>query len=430
VRFLEESVLREYVGAYQWEPNSFLYLQAWNEFSGFTKPVDLVAFDESGQIRVLYPTDYDRFFAGPGAAVSTSIESQVEFRRDAAGKISELTRQRKGAPSRVARRVDIERHEDVRFSNADVQLTGTLISPNNDAKHAAIILVHGSGPENWEYVLPFARFLIRHGMAVLAYDKRGVGGSTGDWNTASFDDLAGDVVAAFEYLKTRSDIDRDQIGLLGVSQAGWVMPLAAIRAGDLAFLISVSGAGVAGAETMLDHAGNEMTAAGMQPQMVAQLVGLIKLQLEFARTGEKWDEYMTTRERLGAGRSPETFPESPDHPYWHQLRAALYDPAPTLRQLQVPTLALFGELDNNILAEKNSAAWGRALKASGNRDYTLVILPNANHLQFEAKVGNNDEMASLQGFVPAYSKTIQEWLESRIRRWNTIARASGTSGGH
>ena len=113
-----------------------------------------------------------------------------------------------------------------------------------------MILVHASGAEDREYLLPFARFLIRHGMAVLGYDKRGVGGSTGDWNKASFDDLAGDVVAAFEYLKTRSDIQRGQIGMLGWSQAGWVMPLAATRAKDLAFLISISGAGVSGSR---DH---------------------------------------------------------------------------------------------------------------------------------------------------------------------------------
>jgi hypothetical protein len=61
--------------------------------------------------------------------------------------------------------------------------------------------------------------------AIDRYDKRGVGGSTGDWNTASFDDLAGDVVAAVEYLETRGDIDHGQIGLLGISQAGWIMPL-------------------------------------------------------------------------------------------------------------------------------------------------------------------------------------------------------------
>ena len=98
-------------------------------------------------------------------------------------------------------------------------------------------------PENREFILPFARFLVRRGVAVFGYDKRGVGGSTGDWQTASFEVLAGDVVAAFDYLKTRKDIDATRIGLLGVSQAGWIMPLAAVRAKDLAFLISISGAG-------------------------------------------------------------------------------------------------------------------------------------------------------------------------------------------
>ncbi len=293
-----------------------------------------------------------------------------------------------------------------------------MISPNVAGKHPAVILVHGSGAENREYILPFARFLIRHGMAVLGYDKRGVGGSTGDWNTASFDDLAGDVVAAFKYLKTRRDIDARQIGLLGISQAGWIMPLAAIRAKDIAFLISISGAGVPAAETTIDQARNEMTASGMPPQDVEDIVGVMKLQYQFTRTGQGWDQYAATREKLAArmGPPPDTFPGTPDHPYWQFIRRLyFYDPAPTLRQLQVPTLALFGELDNNIMAQKNKAAWEAALKASGNRDYTLQILPKANHSQFEAKIGSNAEMASLQRFVPVYFTTIQDWLAKRIR---------------
>ena len=413
VRSVEEKVLREYAGVYQWEPNSFVYLQLWNEFTGTNQ---LGAFDESGEVRMLYPTDPDRFFAGPGAAVPTSIESRIEFQRNASGAITSLTWQREGAPPRIARRVEIERHEDVRFSNGAIQLAGTLISPIAGAKHPAIILVHGSGAQNRESMLPFARFLIRHGMAVLGYDKRGVGGSTGDWNTASFDDLAGDVVAAFEYLKTRGDIDNGQIGLLGVSQSGWIMPLAASRAKDLACLISISGAGVPGAETTIDHARHEMAAGGMRPQAVEQIVGLMKLQYEYARTGQGWDQYVATREKLGAHRSPDAFPATPDHPQWHVIRRLyFYDPAPTLRQLQVPTLALFGELDNNILAEKNKAAWEAALKAGGHRDYTLRIVPKANHIHLEAKVGNNAEMASLQRFVPVYFTTIRDWLAKRIR---------------
>lgn len=423
VRAVDEAVLREYAGVYQWQPNAFVYLQMWNEFTGFDKPSQLTAFDESGDVRTLYPGGHDQFFVGPGAAVPASIESRVDFQRDGTGKISALTWRRKGAAARTARRVETEKHEYVRFSSGDVRLGGTLISPLTPGKHPAMILVHGSGAENREYMLPFARFLIRHGMAVLAYDKRGVGESTGDWNTASFDDLAADVVAAFEYLKSRIDIDAAQIGVLGVSQAGWIMPIAAARARDLAFLISISGAGVPVAETTIDQARNEMAAGGMPAQAVEQIVELMRRQYHFAETGQGWERYAALRETLAArmgGAPPASFPGTPGHPYWQVIRRLyLYDPAPTLRQLRVPTLAIFGELDNNIVADKNKDAWEAALKAAGNLDYSLHVLPKANHLQFEAKVGSNAEMASLQRFVPAYFETVHDWLSKRVKGFGT-----------
>lgn len=421
VSAIDEAALREYAGVYRWGPNAFVYLQMWNEFSGFSNPSELVAFDESGEVRTLYPTDRDRFFAGPGMAVRTSIESRVEFQRDGTGKIASLTWHRDGAATRTAERVEVEKREDIRFSNSGVQLTGMLISPTTGGKHPAIILVHGSGAQNRESMLPWARFLVRRGMAVLGYDKRGVGGSTGDWNTASFDDLAGDVVAAFEYLRTRSDIDHTQIGLLGVSQAGWIMPLAAVRSQDLAFLISISGAGVPAAETTLDQARNEMAMTGMPAETLDAIMAILTLQYQFARTGEGWDEYAAARDKLAArlGPPPDTIPGTRDHPHWDVIRRSYFhDPIPTLRRLQVPTLALWGELDNNILAEKNKAAWEAALKAGGNRDYTLRILATANHAQWEAKVGSNAEMKTLDRFVPAYFTTIQDWLASRIRRFD------------
>jgi uncharacterized protein len=414
VRAVGEEVLREYAGTYQWGRDAFLYLQLWSEFAGTNQ---LVAVDESGEVRTLYPTERDRFFAGPGAAVPRSVESTIHFQRDRAGRITSLAWQRDGGPRRVARRVDIEKRENVQFSSGDIRLAGTLTSPRSGAKHPAIILVHASGPEDREYLLPFAHFLIRHGVALFGYDKRGVGGSTGDWRTATFEDLAGDVVAAFQYLKTRSDVDGARIGLLGWSQAGWVMPLAAVRAPDIAFLISVSGAAIPAAETTIDQARNEMTARGMRPQAVDRIVDLMKLQYRFARTGQGWEDYAAARESLATrmGRPPDTYPGSPDDPYWAFIRRLyFYDPAPTLQRLRVPTLALFGELDNNIIATKNKDAWESALRASGNRDYTLRILPRANHLQLEAKVGSNTEMASLQRFVPAYATTVRDWLAARV----------------
>jgi pimeloyl-ACP methyl ester carboxylesterase len=411
---IDESVLRELAGTYQWESGSYLDLEIWSELSGTNQ---LVALEETGEIRTLYPSEPDRFVAGPAAALPKPIESRIEFVRDEGGAVTALTWRREGQPPRTARRAAVERREDVQFSHAGVRLAATFISPAAVRRHPAIVLVHGSGAARREQILPFARFLIRQGVAVLAYDKRGVGGSTGDWKSASFDDLAGDAVAAFEYLKSRSDVDPERIGLLGLSQAGWIMPLAAVRAPGIAFMISLSGPGVPAAETTIDHARNEMMAGGMPAPAVERITGLMRLQYEFARTGEGWDAYLAARAGIASrmGAPPDAFPGTKDDPHWDVIRRLyLYDPASTLRQLRTPTLALFGELDNNVLPAKNSAAWDAALKAAGNGDYTIRILPKANHIYLEARAGSNAEMPSLQRFVPDYRATIREWLGQRV----------------
>jgi len=150
----------------------------------------------------------------------------------------------------------------------------------------------------------------------------------------------------------------------------------------------------------------------------------MNLQYRFARTGEGWDEYSAARAALVArmGRAPNTFPGTPNDAYWGIIRRLyFYDPAPTLRRLQVPTLAIFGELDNNILAGKNVAAWDAALRAGGNTDYMLRTIPRANHLQLEANVGNNTEMPSLRRFAPSYYVTVHDWLAKRIRGFDKPA---------
>ena len=95
IRTMDEASLREYAGVYQWDPNAFLYLQIWPELTATNQ---LVAFDETGELRALYSTEADHFFAGPGAAIQTSVESRIEFQRDASGKIASLTWAREGTP--------------------------------------------------------------------------------------------------------------------------------------------------------------------------------------------------------------------------------------------------------------------------------------------------------------------------------------------
>ena len=414
----DPEVLREYEGAYAWNADAFVYLQLWPELSGTD---ELVAFDESGKVRTLYPTGSDAFLTGRAAAARAPVEARIIFQRDRSGRVVSMTWTREGQPPRSARRASTEWHENVQFRSGDVMLDGTLFAPAYEGKHPAVILVHGSGPQNRVSALPFARFLIRRGVAVLGYDKRGVGESTGDWQTASFDDLAGDVLAAYEYLKSRPDIDAEQIGFLGISQAGWIMPMAAVRAEGLAFLISLSGPGVPGAETTIDHARNEMSASGLDPETIDEIVAVMMVQYEFARTGEGWEKYASQRERLVAriGPPPSTFPAAPDDPYWEVIRRwYFYDPAPTLRRLQTAVLAIFGELDNNVLPNKNLAAWREAMEAGGNRDYTLRIIPAANHIMMRAELGTNAEMPSLDGFVPCYFSLVSDWLRDRLKMFD------------
>jgi pimeloyl-ACP methyl ester carboxylesterase len=161
-----------------------------------------------------------------------------------------------------------------------------------------------------------------------------------------------------------------------------------------------------------------MTAAGAPPQAVDQTVALMNLQYAFLRTGRGWSEYADMRSKIAAkmGTPPENFPGTPDHPYLRFLRPLItYEPGPTLRQLRVPTLAIFGELDDNILADKNKAAWQAALEAGGHPDYTLEILAGASHIQLDMASRTNRSMASAQRFVPAYAATVHQWLAKRIR---------------
>src|SRR5256885_7416955 len=149
-RSLDENALREYAGFYQWSSDSFVYLQPWAELTGKNQ---LVAFDESGDVRTLFPTDRDRFFAGPAAADSSVVQSRIEFQRDSSGKISGLVWRREGDSARVAERRDIEKHEDVNFVAGDVKLAGTLTSPRAGGKNPPIIPVHASGAQDRDYLL-------------------------------------------------------------------------------------------------------------------------------------------------------------------------------------------------------------------------------------------------------------------------------------
>jgi pimeloyl-ACP methyl ester carboxylesterase len=221
--------------------------------------------------------------------------------------------------------------------------------------------------------------------------------------------LAGDAVAALEFLKGRSDIDSKQIGMLGCSQASGVMSRAAARANDAAFIVSLSNGGLPAADSDLDYQKSEMRLTGYSDSAIAQVVEQTNLLNNFLRTGEGWEKW---KAMLPPGAS---VPDR-DDPHWKWMSMmAFSDPVPVLEKLRVPTLAIWGGLDNITNPEKSKPIWENTLKRSGHSDYKLVVLPKGDHDMLEAETGSSAEMPRLQRFVPEYFTTVITWLTAHIR---------------
>jgi poly(3-hydroxybutyrate) depolymerase len=214
-----------------------------NSFSGNGgPPVPFFTDYTTGAIRTLFPLADERFGMGPSLGAQTPLERVLRPVRDETGAFLANGLQRPGESEAIARRVrdDVQA---VTFRSGDATLSGTLILPNRPGPHAAIVLLHGSGPLTRHSFGPYPRFFASLGLAVLVYDKRGTGASAGTFFSRDPiypEPFLQDAVAAVRFLKGRSDIDARQVGVWGTSEGGMLTTqLAAVD--DVAFAINSSG---------------------------------------------------------------------------------------------------------------------------------------------------------------------------------------------
>ena len=333
--------------------------------------------------------------------------------------------------------------EEVTFHNADITLAGTLTLPESGAPHPAVVMITGSGPQNRDEELfgfrPFhtiADHLTRNGIAVLRYDDRGVGGSTGSVSEATTEDFARDVLAAVDFLKNRSDIDPERIGLIGHSEGGIVAPLASSMSDDVAFMVLMAGTSVSGAEILIEQGALIMRASGATEADMEKQIAFQKRTFEAIRSGDGWDELaadLETRLRESIAEMPDSQRNAitdVDAYIDAQIQAQLtalqtpwlryfldYDPAVTLRTIDTPILALFGELDLQVPPAQNRGPLEQALRDGNHPDYTVRVLPRANHLFITATTGSPTEYATLEKvFVPEFLPLITEWILERVSR--------------
>lgn len=330
--------------------------------------------------------------------------------------------------------------EEVTFQNkqANITLAGTLSLPKKEGSFPVVVLITGSGPQNRDEELlghkPFlviSDYLTKNGIAVLRYDDRGVGQSTGNFKTATTADFAFDAESAVAFLKTRKEIDKKKIGLVGHSEGGIIAPMVASKLNDISFIVLLAGPGIQGNKLLL-----------LQQELIAKASGITETDIKKSlQTNTRvFDMVLTSKDDQSLKTDlikyiKETFGSDPSakvpngttedefitiqvnqivNPW--MLYFIKYDPAATLEKVKCPVLALNGEKDLQVPPKENLPAIENALKKSGNKNVTIKKLPNLNHLFQECTTGLPAEYSTIeQTFSPAALSEMTKWIIAQTK---------------
>jgi len=412
---IPRAALDRYAGVYEFADGDFVIVHFLQDLGVLT----YVAYP-SGRVGPLLPTRAGTFVSGPTLLVQFPVELRVEIMGD-------RLEWHAGGHVRRARRHRPPVEQEVTVASGDVRLAGTLTLPSGPSPHPAVVLLHGGGPQNRDFywVAPFFASL---GVAVLAYDKRGVGGSTGDWQAAGTAELAADALAAVDFLRTRPEIDPRRIGLYGSSNGGWVAPFAAARAPEkIAFLIARSASGLPERENVVYEIETDLRAHGFGADAINQMRVLHDHDMALVRNGgEGWNRY---REELAKASTEPWFPfvrlpakvfemnaeNRPKIESWIAgERARWWQPEEAWRKVRCPVLVQVGAADEYVPGERSVKIIAEALRAGGNGDATVALLPSGNHALFELPGGWIRDLARITRFVPGYLSQLREWIATRV----------------
>jgi pimeloyl-ACP methyl ester carboxylesterase len=316
--------------------------------------------------------------------------------------------------------------EEVRFRCGDNLLAGLFVRPAGPGPHPALALVYGSdgadrtsggtGPQLWGH---FAR----HGFAVLAWDKPGVGKSTGDYHAQTFRDRADEALAAVRFLRGRAEVLRDRVGLWGHSQGGAVVPLAASLSDEVAFLIDVGGGQVVAWRQDALRVEAQLRADGFPDADVKAAVVFASRRMELIRGKGPFEELGHSHAAVEKLPWFEYVGRCDRGRFYGARRLVEYDPGPAWEKVRCPVLALYADKDTSLPAEYSLPVLRRGLAKAGNRDVTVRVFAGADHGMRPARTGGPKEArerarsrrpGEAPAFVPGYLDAMTDWLTARF----------------
>ena len=326
----------------------------------------------------------------------------------------------------TARRQPLVR-TDVQFHNDTVTLAGTLWEPVGRGPFPAIVLLQGAGEETRYAMRQYPYFFVSHGYAVLTYDKRGSGASTGDWHpwVAGTDVLAADAAAAVQLLRARSEIRPDDVGLLGISNGAWVTLRTAAHTPNIAFVIPVVGSGIPMWQQELYRIANEGRAHNLAPVDQAALERFMSAlyspltfdslprlaavaRLDSLRAESHDTPWFAETPLAQFGDAPSATLLALGQQTW--LRELSYDPSADLRTLRQPMLAILGGADHDVPTAIVASALRRDVPPNGGSQRTIVIIPGASHYLL---LPDDPAKPTVDQFDPELFITLGRWLDAR-----------------
>jgi hypothetical protein len=316
--------------------------------------------------------------------------------------------------------------EHVTYDNptAGVRLAATITLPKGSGPFPVALLIAGSGPNDRDETIaghkPFlvlADHLTRRGIAVLRADKRGVGGSTGDYSRATTADFESDVEAGIAHLQTRGDIDPHRIGLIGHSEGGVIAPAVASRNRSVSYVVTMAGPGTTGEEVLYAQQRLIAQAMGAKPEEIdtnvnwnRQVYQIVKNENDSQKAYELIKALAVKR---GMADVEATALAREDESDWFRYFLT-YDPVPALQRLRCPVLVVAGERDLQVPPKENLPAIRKAL--AGTPDAEVVELPGLNHLFQTAKSGAPTEYAEIEQTIsPLALETVAGWIIKHTR---------------
>ncbi|HEY3853426.1 MAG TPA: alpha/beta fold hydrolase [Verrucomicrobiae bacterium] len=323
----------------------------------------------------------------------------------------------------------VQRDATIPNSVGGNQLAGTLSLPKGDGPFPAAVLISGTGHNTrdedvWGHkvFLILADALNRNGFAVLRYDKRGVGGSTGDYDSATTVDFTSDAEAAVKWLQTQPQIDAARVGVIGHSEGGIIAPAVAASDKSVAFVVMIAGPAIRGDKLFVLQSAMTAKEYGAPDSYISkrkifdqELFDAVRLAPSDSMALDQAKVIITkgVNEKIVDTKEAENLPHDVTSP-WERYFLA-YDPAPTLAKITVPVLALNGSLDVQVPAKEDLAAAREALK--NNPAATVIELPGMNHLLQDAKTGAPNEYNDIEETMsPTALKIIVDWVKKTTQR--------------